>query len=439
VVRQSLAAFVFYLSSLAAWAQPVTLYDVFATALQADPQLRMAQHRLDLGKAQEDDAFGAMLPQADVSAQFSENDVKYDSDLIEDQSYSGERYGVQVRQMLFNWSSLSARARAQEIVEQRESELLDVFGNLLVDVSDLYFQVLLADGGVTLLKAERELVQQQVKETEELYSRKLVRVTDFLETQARADRVRTQLLEAENEAALAREALSELTGSPVGDLVPIRDDFTLPLLENEVGYWTELAMDNNAMLASKRNAVQAAEEAVQEQKGGHYPTFDLVLSAQRSDVGFDNQVSPQRDTEYIGININLPLFSGGSTSARVRGAWSEYYIAREEEEAVRREVLKLTRGAWLNTQSSRKRIDSALLSVKSATRSYEAMNKSFAYGTVTASDVLAALHIKTRAERDYQEALYSYLVNWLRLKWHSGDLLAGDLLELNNLLMDKPS
>ncbi len=71
---------------------------------------------------------------------------------------------------------------------------------------------------------------------------------------------------------------------------------------------------------------------MQEQKGGHYPTFDLVLSTQRSDVGYDNQTSPQRDTEYIGVDINLPLFAGGSTSARVREAWSQYYIAREEEE-----------------------------------------------------------------------------------------------------------
>ena len=125
----------------------------------------------------------------------------------------------------------------------------------------------------------------------------------------------------------------------------------------------------------------------QEQKGGHYPTVDLIVSNQRSDVGFDNQQSPQRDTQYIGVDIRVPIYSGGSTSAKVREAWAQYYIAREEEEAVRREVLKRTREAWLNTRSSRKRIDSANLSVESAAKSYEAMNKSFSYGTVTATDV----------------------------------------------------
>jgi len=421
--------------SWGALAQPASLYDVFAEALQADPRVKIAQHRVEMGKAEQDSAFGALLPQANISAQFSDNDVYYDTDLVDDQSYTGERYSVQVRQMLFNWTTLSTRARAEQLVAQRESELLDVFSMLLVDVSERYFQVLLADGGVELLRVEQELVQQQLRETEELYKRKLVRVTDYLETQARVDKVRTDLIEVENEAALAREELSALTGGYVGELAPIREGYTLPSLENSMEYWTELSMTNNALLASKHDAVLVAQEAVQQQKGGHYPTFDLILSGQRSDVGYDNQVSPQRDTTYIGVDINLPLFSGGSTSARVRGAWSEYYLAREEEEAARREVLKLTRGAWLNTRSSRKRIDSAALSVKSAGKSYEAMSKSFSYGTVKAADVLVALHIRTRAERDFQDALYSYVVNWLRLKRESGSLQAADLQLLNEGLM----
>ncbi|RLA19897.1 MAG: hypothetical protein DRQ56_04390 [Gammaproteobacteria bacterium] len=439
MLRQLSAVFALCCCTWGASAQPASLYDVFAEALQADPRVKIAQHKVEMGKAQEDSAFGALLPQANINAQFSKNDVKYDSDLVDDQDFNGERYSVQVRQMLFNWSTLSKRARAEQLVAQRESELLDVFSMLLVDVSERYFQVLLSDGGVELIRDEQKLVQQQLRETEELYKRKLVRVTDYLETQARVDKVRTDLIEAENEAALAREELSALTGNYVGDLAPIREDFTLPPLENSMEYWTELSMTNNTLLASKREAVLVAREAVQEQKGGHYPTFDLIFSAQRSDVGFDNQTSPQRDTEYIGVDINLPLFSGGSTSARVRGAWSEYYMAREDEEAARREVLKLTRGAWLNTRSSRKRIDSAALSVKSATKSFEAMSKSFSYGTVTASDVLVALHIRTRAERDFQDALYSYLVNWLHLKRESGSLQAADLQQLNGWLMGENS
>lgn len=439
MLRQLFVVAGFFCCACTAIAQPASLYDVYVEALEADPSLRIAQHRVEMGKAQLDSAFGALLPQASASAQFSENEVKYEADQVEDQDYDGERYSVQVRQMLFNWSTISTRAKAKQVVAQRESELLDVMSMLLVDVSQRYFNVLLADGGVDLLRREEELVQQQLRETEKLYERKLVRITDYLETQARVDKVRTDLIEAENAAALAREELVALTGGHVGELAVFREDFKLPALDDSMEYWIEQTLDNNALLASKRDAVLAAEEAVQEQKGGHYPTFDLILSAQRSDVGYDNQVSPKRDTTYIGVDINLPLYSGGSTSARVREAWAQYYIAKDDEEAAKREVLKRTRGAWLNAHSSRKRIDSTGLSVDSATKSYEAMSKSFSYGTVTASDVLAALHIKTRAQRDYQESLYGYLVNWLALKREGGDLQADDLALLNEQLMEPAS
>ncbi len=419
----------------AALADTLSLFDVYAQALESDPRVKIAQHKVEMSEARKDGATGQLLPQASFSGQWSDNEVDFINTDLASQSYNGERYGIQVRQMLFNWSTISARSRAKQVVAQSEAELLDVMGILLVDVAERYFQVLLADGDLQLITAERELVQQQVKETEELFERKLVRITDFLETQARADKVRTDLIEAENLAALSRENLSELTGTIIGDVAPIREDFTLPRLEQNMEYWTEQSLASNAMLVSKREAVEAADKAVQEQKGGHYPTLDLVISTQRSDIGFDNQASPARDTEYVGLNVNVPIFAGGSTRARVREAWSQYYIAREEEEAARREVLKRTREAWLNTRSSRKRIDSAELSVRSAAKSYEAMSKSFTYGTVTASDVLAALHAQTRAQRDYQDALYSYLVNWMALKRESGSLTSGDLEQLNEWLM----
>jgi outer membrane protein len=417
------------------FAQVLNLFDVYTQALDADPRVKIAQQKVALEQARADGSFGALLPQANVIANFSDNDVSFDNNLLEDRDYTGKRYSLQVRQVLFNWQALSKRRRTQQEVAQKEAELLDVMSMLLVDTSDRYFNVLLADRNLTLIQSERELVQQQLRQTEEMYERKLVRVTDFLETQARADKVLTDEIEAENEAALARESLSELTGTTVGDLAPLRTDFELPPLENTMDYWVKLATESNALLRSKREAVAAAKDGVQEQKGGHYPTVDLVYSNQSSDVGYDNQQSPERETEYIGVDINIPLYSGGSTSARVREAWATYYIAREEEEAARREVLKRTREAWLNTRSSRKRIHAAQLSVRSATKSFEAMSKSFTYGTVTAADVLAALHARTRSERDYQNALYQYITNWLALKREGGILEDTDLQQVNSWLL----
>jgi outer membrane protein len=409
------------------------LLEIYALAVDEDPRTSIARHQVDVSRYQKNAARAELLPQASISMQFSDNEVDFLEERAgqADGSYDGERYAFQVRQMLFNWSTIANRARAAKVVDVREAELLDAMSQLSVDVAERYFGVLLADDNVRLLQAESELVEGQTRQTEALYERKLVSITDYLDTRARADQVRTDLIEAQNAADLAREELSLLTGQPVAALAPLRRDASLPELESTVEAWADRALAGNQALVSKQEAVLAARESVNQQGGRHLPTVDLVYSYQRSDVGFDNVISPKRDTDYVGINVNFELFSGGATSSRIREAWSNYYIARDEEEAVRREVLRRVRGAWLNAQSSRKRIDAAALSVESANTAYEAMNKALGLGAARSADVLNALHLKTRAERDYQQALYSYLFNWLSLQREGGVLDADDIRALD--------
>jgi outer membrane protein len=304
-----------------------------------------------------------------------------------------------------------------------------------VDVTERYFNVLLADDNVRLLKSERDLAAQQLEETQARFERKLVPVTELLETQSRVDQVRTNLIEAENSAAIAREDLSLLTGAPVAGIVPVREQLDLPELTESLEYWVEAARTNNIALLARHDAVGAARRSVEEARGQGMPTFSFLLSAQRADVGFDNLQTPQRDVVFLGVDVNVPIFAGGANSARLREAWSQYYIAREEEEGTLRDVNRAVRGAWLNARASRARIDAAALSVESAKTAYEAMSKALSLGGARAADVLEALRRRTETERDYQEAIYSYLFHWLSLQREAGEVDVDDLWLLDNQII----
>ena len=427
------------LCSRLAGAAPLDLATIYAQALQADPRVKIAQHALELGQAQADQSLGRLLPQANGIANLSYNEVAFEDVRLTDQNFTGQRYALQVRQALFNWAAWANRARTNQVVDQREVEMLDTVSQLLVDVAQRYFSVLLAENDLRLIRAEKKLVRKQLQQTAARYQRQLVRVTEYLETQARADRVRTDEIEAEHQVDLARESLGELTGQPVGALVPLKPGLGPSPLKPGVTHWTTLALAHNLELRGQHQAVLAAEKGVQEALGGHSPTVNLMFSYQLSDVGFDNQQYPRRDTQYVGLDLVLPLFSGGATAARAREARARYRIARVQEDAVRRAVLKRVRGVWLKTRSARKRMASAKLSVQSATQAAKAMRQSFRYGIVTAADVLAAVHGQTQAWRDYQQAQYQYIVNWLALKRESGLLQSDDLRQVNDWLAVPPS
>ena len=411
-----------------------TLLDVYELALENDPNINIARLRVDGGEAGSQIARGGLLPQVTASGQWTDNQVSFDDAQNTRQNFPGERRSIQLRQMLFNWQSISAKRRANRVVDQRENELLEALGQLSLDVSERYLNVLLADRNVELLQAEKALVEEQLEETSALYERKLARITDLLETRARADTVRTELITAENEAALAREEITALTGTPVAQVADVRESAELPSLSSDIKTWEERAIADNALLLSKQDAIDASRMSVEEQRGGYLPTADLVLSYQEADVGFDNLQSPPREVEYIGIEVNIPLFRGGATRGRMREAWSNYYIAQEEETAVRREVLKRVRSAWLNTTAAKRQVDAGELSVESANTSYKAMRKARGLGSATSTAVLEALHNRTRAQRDYWRAVYDYLFNWLSLQRESGTLDAETLQQLDMLL-----
>jgi outer membrane protein len=421
------------LASALAEAATDTLLDVYTLALENDPDINIARYRLDAGEAGRAIARGGLLPQATASGQLTDNHITF-NETGDENSYPGERYAVQVRQMLFDWRRISANRRARRIVDQRESELLDALGSLSVDVTERYMDVLLADREVALLEAERTLVEEQLAAAEALRERKLAPVTDLLETRARLDAVRSEIIRAENEAALAREELVVLTGVPVNELAAVREDVQLPPVGRPIEHWVELAMADNTMLVSKRDAVEAARMGVEEQRGEFLPTADLVLSYQQSDVGFDNLQAQDREVEYLGLEFSIPLFRGGASSGRLREAWAEYYISREEEEGARREVRKRVRGAWLNASAARRRVAAARLSVESAGTSYRAISRARGLGTATSTEVLEALHNQTRARRDYWQAVYDYLTNWLRLQYEAGAIDDESLRTLDSLL-----
>ena len=430
-----LIAIVALLCPLAATAAPLRLLEVYARAVEEDPRVNIAELQVELSKAQRRTATAALKPQASANLQWSENDLEFDRPINPNEQFQGERLSVQVRQVLFNWSSFAARLRTARVVDQRSQELFDTMAQLAVDVSERYFNVLLADDNVRLLEAEQRLVEQQLEETQARFDRKLVPITELLEIRSRVDQVRTDLIDSRNNAALSREELALLTGGPVGAVAALREGIDLPEIEGTLAYWLEQATEKNAGLLARREAVRAARRGVEETRGQGLPNVSLLLNGLRADTGFDNLQTPQRDSFFAAIDVSVPLYQGGAARSRVREAWSQFYIAREEEETTLREVVRRVRGAWLNANAGKARVEAAAATVESASTSYDAMRKAFSLGNVRAADVLEALHRRTRAERDHQEALYTYLFHWISLQREAGEVDADDMRRLDERIV----
>ncbi|CAN0420029.1 unnamed protein product, partial [Discosporangium mesarthrocarpum] len=326
-----------------------SLEDFFSAALDYSPRLRIAEENLNIGGARKRQAQGQLLPQLNATASASENRRQTGQQL---QEFSGERYSLQLTQTLFNWQAFAARKRSIAEENQAEAEYYYELAFVLTDVAEKYFTVLQAQDSLTSISAELDAVRNQLDQVQSLFDRQLAQITDLRQVQASLSQVQAQQLRLQAELALAEEALRSASGLDVGDLFTLRDNVTVPGVDNSVQYWVEMARENNQQILARQFAVEAAGERISEQRGAYLPNVSLIAQRQNSNLGFDNALIGDTEITYFGLNVNIPLYSGGTRQAQVQEARSLRGIAENELRQIELEAGQRVRSAYLQVEAS---------------------------------------------------------------------------------------
>ncbi|SVD50888.1 uncharacterized protein METZ01_LOCUS403742, partial [marine metagenome] len=282
------------------------------------------------------------------------------------------------------------RKQAYLVEDQAEEEYYYELAFLLTEVAEKYFNVLQAEDALESIASEIEAVSTQLAQIQSLYDRQLAQITDLYTAQAALAAVQAEELRLEAELALNQEALRSVSGLNVGPLFRLDELAEIPPVENSVQFYVQQAEEQNQQIQAREYALQAAQEQISERKGAYMPRVTFIAQRQDSDVGFDNLPMIRSDNTYIGLDVSIPIYAGGSNRAAISEAISRRSIAESELRSVRLETGELVRSAYLQVQSSRVLTEAAVILVESTALSAEAMQQGFDLGTVTSVDVLNA-------------------------------------------------
>ena len=189
------------------------------------PSLLLATYKVDVAEAEED-----LVAQICRKCLWGvvENQIEYRGGLSPaDREYSGERYGLQARQTIFNMADWKKVSVQTALLQQSRSNLASSEAKLLRQLTGAYLSVLLSDADEEYLKSELSGLERQLKEADALFNAKLLPLTDLLETRARHDRIRAELISAKGATAIARERFIQLVGERNFDLLPTKGDISL--------------------------------------------------------------------------------------------------------------------------------------------------------------------------------------------------------------------
>lgn len=404
------------------------LLAVYQQALDSDPQLKAAGFKVEVGVAQKGQALGQMLPQISGTANWSENDQQTGQI---NQTYPGTRYYVSLTQSLMDFAKFWEWRRTQEQEKQFDAELTDARQTLMVNVVERYFSILDAQDQLYFIETEKQATETQLQQVKKQFAKQLVKITDVYEVEARLDQIEADRIEAESELLTARQALKELTNAQGGELDRLREDVEYRELEGRLEEWIEVAKSENPTLHAQRRAIEAASDDVAVQKSRHLPVVDLQLYYYDTDTGYQSVRTNHTQTQVAAINVNMPIFTGGTTMHRVDEAESKLAISKEQNESKVRALIKDTSETFTLSNANARRIRAAEKALESAGKSHEAMKSGFKYGVKTMGDVLQAQQAEYKAKRELAKSRYQYILNRVRFLKAIGTISEDNLSELN--------
>lgn len=444
------------LGASAAWAQSAPplaarsgLLDVYQQAAVNNADLAAARAQYQARREVVPQARAGLLPFLGASAEVTDTRTEFDTDSgSRSLSRSGSAYQASLSQPLFRadrWFQLKA---AQAISEQAALQLSIAEQELILRSAQAYFAVLQAQDNLAALKAEEAAFKRQLEQADERFEVGLSDRTDVLEAQAGFDTAQANRSIAQRQVEDAFQALFTLTNREYRALEGIQH--SLPVLApvpNDAGAWVDSATQQNLNLLAVNQAVTAAEQTLRQRRAGHAPTVDAVAAYRRGNndsLGFTNAQSipgiplPRYtgDVEQhsIGLQLNIPIYSGGLTSSQGREAYHQLEATEQQRESLRRQVVEAARNLHRAVNTDIDQVQARRQTIVSSQSALEATEIGYQVGTRNIVDVLDTQRRLYAAVRNYNNARYDYILDTLRLKQVAGTLNPDDLAALSQFL-----
>jgi len=425
------------------------LLDAYREARANDPVLAQADaNRLSVGEGVPQ-ARALLLPQINGSLSLSQTNGgtggRFQDPNNPNQFLTSSQVGhsrtrnlsVDLSQTVFDFSKYANLKAAHSSANAQDELYQAALQNLFVRVTGAYFTVLTDEDLLANAKANEDAFKQQFEQADQRFKVGLSAITDVYQAKSFYEAAKATTIAAQNTLDNDREALSQITGKPTGNLKKLRDE--LPMNSPDPAdpdAWVKQALINNPNLLAQKQNVAAAEHNITAARAGHLPTITANVSYGKSASWYENAAihsnTPSQTT--IGLTLNVPIFSGGLTQSRVRQSIYQRDAAQDSEEIERRQVKHDTLNYYRSVLAGVSQVQSGKAAVESAQKALDATRAGFEVGTQTMVNVLLAIQTLTQAESTYSQSRHQLVLNRLLLKQSAGTASLGDMQTINALL-----
>lgn len=421
------------------------LLEIYLNAKESNPKIKESFSDLNQSIAKIKELRSPLLPQLNIVANAVSNTGYRQDNNKENNTFNTS---LKLTQILFNkekWDKLSIQeketitlATAYELNKQK----------LILDISIDYINILKSIDTLSSIEANKKSIYYQLDQTTQRFNAGLTSIIDVQNARANYDTTLANEVLAQNNLSNNIETLNKISGRPYSKIALL--DLKKFKITNPQPIETLLikAKKQNLTLVNSRLFQSLAQDNIMLAKSGHLPAINLSASTtvsndyfsgsratKQSDTG--NNIRKQEGANSAGIELELPLYSGGATDSRVKQAKYNLQAKNAQLESDYRNINQITYSSYNNLISSISSITAYEQLVISAKTSLEATEAGYEVGTRTIVDVLANITVLYQSKEKLSNARYDYLINQLIIKYNLGELDETDIQNLNSILSEK--
>ena len=317
-----------------------------------------------------------------------------------------------------------------------EVQLVAESQQLMLRVAQAYFDVLLAADNLATLKAQQKAVAEALASAKARFAEGDVAIIDTHETQARYDLLASQVLEAESNLQLTREALGDVTGNRDAALavLPGKLDFQR-YVSGDMQSWLSRAQSNHPQVHAQQLEQEIAQAETGKFKDRYAPVVNLVAQAGGERLqglaGGDADLTNRQAS--LGVQVSVPLYSGGMRDARYQEAVALEEKAHSQTDVAKQRATRDARAAWMAVTVGQSQVKALEQAVRSAEIKLDSSKLGRDVGDRTTLDVLNSEQELHNTRLALYRGRYQVLQALLNLSAAAGELDETRLQEINQV------
>jgi len=449
--------------------QAIDLMGLYQEAAFSDPVLNSARFLYESKQELFWQGLSVLMPQIVASPgltryyQHAANNSALQTFAGNSRVYGQRNYAVTLTQPLFNASAFEVFRQGDLNTKVADMGFYQAQQDLVLRVSQAYFDVLYSQDNVELYKSKIGLIKQQLNAANARFDAGLATIVDVNIAQSGYDLAIAQEIAAQADLVVKRGILEQLVGRPVPALKPLAKEAkidgvvrdprakvkeALPAPSENINPqlppgqtltdWIHQAETANFGVLGALLNVDIASSNYRAALATNYPTLNFVGSAaynSNNGVTFSNIAASQNIyNNTVALNLTIPIFSGGYNSSLIRQNAALVDKAKSDYDNLRRTAAQNTRQAFTGFYGGLASVKAYEAAERSTTSAAESSQLGFEVGTLISIDVLLAFDALINARLSLNQARYNTIMNALKLKSYAGTLTDSDLTSINGLL-----